>query len=276
MQTYSFFLNIQIIQVCSSIFQTVYLPINGTARNGNAFFKEGREKLDPAVLGQFWQVDDTYLQTLGIKLVEGRNFSYNMADDTAGRSVIINQNMMKKLGLKNPIGARIYDNGIYTVIGVVQDFNFKSMRGEISPIVLHFGLSTSIMTVTLRGSDVQLAVTNASALWKAYSPNQPIRYTFLDEEFANMYADITRTDKIFTSFAVLAIYYRLPGFICPLGFYGRAAKQRDRYPQDIRCQRSGYYHVVVAGFFKTGYGGYFDSVAYCLVGYAQMAAGFCL
>ncbi|MGZ3874957.1 MAG: ABC transporter permease, partial [Mucilaginibacter sp.] len=110
-----------------------YLPISGTLRNGNAFFKEGREKLDPAVLGQMWQVDDTYLQTLGIKLLEGRNFSYQMADDTAGRSVIINQKMAKALNLKKPVGARIYDDGIFTVIGVVQDFNFESMRGEISP-----------------------------------------------------------------------------------------------------------------------------------------------
>lgn len=84
-----------------------YLPIDGTNRNQNTFFKEGRERLDPAVGAQIWQVDDTYLQTLGIQLVEGRNFSYDMAGDTAGGSVIINQDMVKKLGLKNPLGARI-------------------------------------------------------------------------------------------------------------------------------------------------------------------------
>ena len=78
-----------------------YLPLSGTKRNGNTFFKEGRERLDAGVGGQFWQIDDTYLKTLGMKLVEGRNFSYNMSSDTAGKSIIINQTLAKKLGLEN-------------------------------------------------------------------------------------------------------------------------------------------------------------------------------
>lgn len=208
-----------------------YLPISGTARNGNAFFKEGRDKLDPAVIGQFWQVDDTYLQTLGIKLVEGRNFSYNMADDTAGKTIIINQTMARSLGLKNPVGARVYDFGLYTVIGVVQDFNFESMRGEISPMAMHFGISNAIMTIKLRGGDVQNAITNVTSLWKKYSPNQPIRYTFLDEDFANMYADITRTGKIFTSFAILAI------IIACLGLFALSAFLAEQRSKEIGIRK---------------------------------------
>lgn len=208
-----------------------YLPINGTARNGNAFFKEGREKIDPPVLGQIWQVDDTYLQTLGIKLIEGRNFSYELADDTAGRSIIINQSMAQKLGLKHPVGARISDNGIFTVIGVMQDFNYESMRDEIGPVVLHYSLSTSMMTVKLHGRDVQNAIANVSALWKKYSPNQPIRYTFLDEDFANMYADVTRTGKIFTSFAVLAI------IIACLGLFALSAFLAEQRSKEIGIRK---------------------------------------
>lgn len=202
-----------------------YLPVYGTSRNGNAFFKEGREKLDPPVLGQIWQVDETYLQTLGIKLLEGRNFATDMADDTAGRTMIINQSMAQKLGLKHPVGARISDNGIFTVIGIMQDFNFESMRDHIAPVALHYGLSTSMMTVKLHGSDVQRAVNSISALWKQYSPNQAIRYTFLDEDFANMYADITRTGKIFTSFAVLAIIIACLGLFALSAF---VAEQRSK------------------------------------------------
>lgn len=202
-----------------------YLPVNGTLRNGNAFFNEGREKIDPPVLGQIWQVDDTYLNTLGIKLVEGRNFALDRADDTSGNSILINQNMMKALGLKNPVGARIYDNGLYTVIGVVQDFNFESMRDEIGPMALHFGWSTSMMTIKLRGGDVQDAIADIRTLWDSYSPNQPIRYTFLDEEFAQMYADVTRTGKIFTSFAVLAVIIACLGLFALSSFM---AEQRGK------------------------------------------------
>src|SRR6202012_2850214 len=103
--------------------------------------------LDASVGGQFWEIDDTYFKTLGMKLVEGRNFSYEMSDDTAGKTLIINQTMAKKLNLKKPIGAHIADGGKFTVIGVVEDFNFDTMHSEISPLALHFGLSPSLVTV---------------------------------------------------------------------------------------------------------------------------------
>ena len=208
-----------------------YLPVNGTKRNGNTFFKEGRERLDAGVGGQYWQIDDTYLKTLGIKLVEGRNFSYNMATDTAGKSLIINQTMAKKLGLKNPVGARITNGGLFTVIGVVEDFNFESMRGNIEPLALHFGLSPSIMTVKFKGGDVQSTITNVSALWRKYSPDQPIRYTFMDEEFANMYKDVLRTGSIFTSFAVLAI------IIACLGLFALSAFMAEQRSKEIGIRK---------------------------------------
>lgn len=208
-----------------------YLPINGTLRNGNTFFKEGREKIDPGVGGQFWQVDEDYLESLGIRLVEGRNFSYNMASDTAGGSVIINQTMVKKLGLKNPVGARINNGGVFTVIGVVQDFNFESMRSDISPVVLHFGLSPSMMIVKFNGQNVQNTVAEVSTLWNKFSPDQPIRYTFLDEEFARMYSDIMRAGTIFTIFAVLAI------IIACLGLFALSVFMAEQRSKEIGIRK---------------------------------------
>jgi putative ABC transport system permease protein len=208
-----------------------YLPVEGTKRNGNTFYKEGRTKLDAGVSGQYWQIDDTYLKTLGMKLVEGRNFSYAMAADTQG-SVIINQTMAKKLNLKNPIGARITNGyGKYTVIGVVEDFNYESMRGHIEPIVLNFGLSTSIVSVKVGGTDMKNTLTNITAVWKKYSPDQPIRYTFLDEQFANMYADVQRTGHIFTSFAVLAI------IIACLGLFALSAFMAEQRSKEIGIRK---------------------------------------
>ncbi len=190
-----------------------------------------REKFDRGVGGQFWQVDDTYIKTLGIKLVEGRNFSYDIASDTAGETVIINQSLVKKLGLKNPVGARISNGGIFTVIGVIQDFNFESMRGDIEPMVLHFGLSPSIMTVKFSGSNAQDVIADMSALWKKFSPDQAIRYTFLDQEFANMYADVQRTGTIFTSFAVLAI------IIACLGLFALSAFMAEQRSKEIGIRK---------------------------------------
>lgn len=207
-----------------------YLPVNGTKRNGNTFYMEGRTKLDEGVYGQFWQVDDTYLKTLGIKLVEGRNFSYAIASDS--NAVIISQTTVKRLNLKDPVGKHITNGyGIYPVIGVVQDFNFESMRGNIDPLVLHFGISPSIVSVKVAGADMKNTLANITSLWRKYSPDQPIRYTFLDEQFANMYADVQRTGHIFTSAAVLAI------IIACLGLFALSAFMAEQRSKEIGIRK---------------------------------------
>ena len=208
-----------------------YLPVNGTKRNMNTFYIEGRTKLDPGVGGQFWQIDDTYLKTMGMKLVEGRNFSYTMAQDTQG-SVIVNQTMAKKLNLKNPIGKHITNGyGKFTIVGIVKDFNFESMRDQVGSIVLNFGLSPSIVSVKVGGSDVKNILRDITVLWKKYSPDQPIRYTFLDEQFANMYLDVQRTGSIFTSFAVLAI------IIACLGLFALSAFMAEQRSKEIGIRK---------------------------------------
>jgi putative ABC transport system permease protein len=209
-----------------------YLPIAGSKRNGNTFFKEGRSRLDAGVGGQMWIIDDTYLKTLGMKLVEGRNFSYDMANDTVWNgSVIINQTMVKKLNLKNPIGKRITNGATFTVVGVVQDFNFESMHDQIDPLVMHLGISPSVVTVKVRGADLKNTLQAITNTWKAFSPNQPIRYTFLDESFANMYADVQRMGHIFTTFAVLAI------IIACLGLFALSAFMAEQRSKEIGIRK---------------------------------------
>jgi putative ABC transport system permease protein len=208
-----------------------YLPVAGTNRNGNPFFIDGREKLDAGVPGQYWQIDDTYLKTLGIKLVEGRNFSYDMADDTAYKTVIINQTMAKRLNLKNPIGARITNGYTFTVIGVVQDFNFDSMHEQIVPLALHLSLSPSLVSVKISGKDVKITLQSIAATWKKFAPDQPIRYTFLDERFASMYADVQRMGHIFTTFAILAI------IIACLGLFALSAFMAEQRSKEIGIRK---------------------------------------
>src|SRR5687768_7151764 len=104
-----------------------YLPVTGTKRNGNPFWKEGKTKEDADVGGQIWRVDHDYIKTMGMKVIEGRDFSKDMASDSA--AVIINKSMANDLGLTKPIGKRI-TNGweTFNVIGVVEDFNFELMK----------------------------------------------------------------------------------------------------------------------------------------------------
>jgi putative ABC transport system permease protein len=180
-----------------------YLPIAGTKRDGNGFWKEGKRNSDP-VGGQFWQVDHDYIHTMGMNIVQGRNFSLDMPTDS--KAVIINQTLAKELGLAEPIGKRIQNGGAtLTVIGIVEDFHYETLKQEIGAICLVLGSSPNIVSVKVHTSDMSRTLRSVTGVWNGFSPNQPIRYAFLDESFAGMYADVQRMGHIFSTFALLAI-----------------------------------------------------------------------
>jgi putative ABC transport system permease protein len=208
-----------------------YLPVSGTKRDGNTFYKEGKMKEDIGVGSQKWRVDYDYMKTLGMKIIEGRNFSKDMASDSS--ATIINKTMAEKLGLKNPIGQRIVNGWeTWTVIGVMEDFNFESMKQDVSPLCLVLGNNTStIVAVKIKTANTKSVISYVSSVWKGFAPNQPMRYTFLDESFANMYADVQRTGSIFTTFAVLAI------IIACLGLFALSAFMAEQRNKEIGIRK---------------------------------------
>lgn len=221
----------QVVKVSVSDF----LPVSGTPRNQNSFFKVGAGPLKNEVDGQYWLVDADYIPTLGMKLVERRNFSPAIPSDS--QAVIINQTMAAHLHLKNPIGARITNDphesksAIFNVIGVVQDFNFESMRSQIDPLCFHLGQGSSTLSVRIGAQDMRAALGSITAIWKQFVPNQPIRYTFLDQRFAEMYDDVTRTGRIFSSFAVLAI------IVACLGLFALSAFMAEQRLREIGIRK---------------------------------------
>jgi len=168
---------------------------------------------------------------MGMKVVEGRNLSKEMRGDTA--AVIINQTMAARLGLKQPLGQRITNGGeTFTVIGVVEDFNYETMKQTVSPLCLVLGGNNSaIMSVKLNTADLKNTLASITSIWKNFAPNQPFRYTFMDESFANMYADVQRMGQIFTSFAVLAI------IIACLGLFALSAFMAEQRNKEIGIRK---------------------------------------
>jgi len=206
-----------------------FLPISGGKRNQNQTFIAGREKIDPSVGAQTWWVDPDYVTTFGMKLVAGRMFSYDIASDSS--AVVVNETLVRKLGLKDPIGKEIYTWYKQRIIGVVADFNFESVKQEIGPVVLHRGDGATVIAVKTNGADMASLIKQVSAVWKSFLPQQEIRYTFLDESFARMYADVKRMGDIFTSFALLAIV------IACLGLFGLSAFMAEQRAKELGIRK---------------------------------------
>jgi putative ABC transport system permease protein len=202
-----------------------YLPVRGSKRNGNSFWNEGKQNIDPSVTSQFWRIDQTYLTTLGVKLMEGRDFNRDLASDSS--AIIINQKMAKELG-GNMVGKRITNYaGLWTVIGVVEDFHFESLRENIEPLGMALGLEASVLAVKVKPGNMNEHIQSFTKVWDKFSPHQPIRYSFLDERYAAMYADVQRMGKIFTSFSILAIV------VACLGLFALSAFMVEQRSKEI-------------------------------------------
>jgi putative ABC transport system permease protein len=208
-----------------------FLPVEGFKRNGQSFYNEGHRASDPSLEAQVFHVDEDYIQTMGIKLAAGRNFSKTMATDR--NAVLINETMAKQLHLGDPVGRKIiqYTGDTYTVIGVVRDFNYNSMRSDIGPLVIRLDLSPSIVSARIDGARAAETIKAITALWKNFSPGQPIRYTFLDEQFAAMYSDVLRMGRMFTGFAALAV------IIACLGLFGLSAFMAEQRSKEIGIRK---------------------------------------
>ncbi len=202
-----------------------YLPVKGTKRNGNPFWNEGKEKVERSINGQNWVVDADYIKTMSMQIVSGRDFVERKSSDSAG--VIINQALAKKLNLNDPVGKVITNGTNYTVLGVVENFHFESMRQEIEPLMMRLGISPTIVSVKLEGKEMSKAIDDISKIWSKFSPHQPIRFSFMDQNYAAMYGDVQRTEKIFICFAVLAIA------IACLGLFGLSAFMIEQRSKEI-------------------------------------------
>jgi len=207
-----------------------YLPFEGGNRNSVAFSMPGQET-DPIPM-QMWRVDEDYMNTLGMKLAAGRNFESNMATDSL--AVILNEKAVQTMGLIDPIGKQIkspFFDDAYTVIGIVEDFNFESLKGKIESLGLFLATSNAVIAVKANGSAVDNLITKTEALWNDFAPMQPFRYTFLDDEFANMYVAENRVGKLFNAFAILAI------FIACLGLFAMATFMTEQRTKEIGIRK---------------------------------------
>jgi putative ABC transport system permease protein len=172
--------------------------------------------------------DDKYADLLGLEVLQGRFFSKDFPTDSF--AVVLNEEAVKDLQLKNPLGARIVSTKpllnprdeptqtIYRVIGVVKDYHFQNLHNKIAPLVMlsaqKFGGSR--IAVKIKGDQFKASLFAIGKLWDHYDPKHPVQYSFLDQDLAAQYRVEQTTQKICSIFSLLAI------FIACIGLFGLA------------------------------------------------------
>jgi putative ABC transport system permease protein len=205
--------------------------------NSTSYFRDPVADQKHAVLTSNWSVDEDFIPTLGLKMLAGRNFSRNMATDTA--AVIINEAFAKMLGYSNPINQLVYspaDATItktikYRIIGVVKDFNFKSLRDNVTPMLFNYNQGSSQLSVRINTADIPVLLDKIKNKWRDLSPNRQFSYAFLDDNFDALYRAEQRTGGIFMAFTTLAI------IIACLGLFGLAAYAAEQRTKEIGIRK---------------------------------------
>ena len=178
---------------------------------------------------QQWKVDYDYAKTLGLRIAEGRFYSKEFSSDSS--AIVLNEAAVKQLGLKKPIGEKLYsiirDNKIatYTIIGVVKDFHYESMHQDIGALALLPGLDNGMISFKMKAANVSAIISIAEKNWKTFTGGMPFSWHFLDDSFNEMYRTEERIGTLALIFSVLAI------IIACLGLFGLAnyfAEQRTK------------------------------------------------
>jgi putative ABC transport system permease protein len=205
-----------------------------TSFNQSGWFKDPTMDAKYVTIMTSFYGDQNYIPTLGMSMADGRNFSRDFLTDSS--AAIINETAAKLLGFKNPLNEILYrpsgfaSNGKFTskafhIIGVVKDFNFSTLHDKLGPLIIELSENYGKVIMRIDTKNIPFLITQVEKKWNSMVPDQPLSYTFLDDDFNQMYKAEQRAGQLFTTFAVFAI------FIACLGLFGlvtHAAEQRTK------------------------------------------------
>ncbi len=184
-------------------------------------------------------VDEYFLETFDMKLVEGRFFSNKFPEDE--NNFLLNETAVKMMGLKNPVGKKLKhkpnwrmlrnDKGEGIIIGVIKDFHHQSLHGRINPIVLKKCNRWFRNHIRIRGGSIPETLKFIESKVKEISPGSPFSYEFFDDSVNSFYNNEFRTASIIKYSTIMII------FISCLGLFGLTAYSAERRTKEIGIRK---------------------------------------
>jgi putative ABC transport system permease protein len=187
-------------------------------------------------------VDNSFLQTLGVKLLAGRLFSAQFSADTL-TSFVINEQAVKEFGFKNAqdaVGKWLgFDSDgeqyRFNIIGVVKNFHFKALQETIEPFAFRFyndpSAGFNYMIAQTKATGLRAALTTLETTWNKMNPNEPFEYSFLDQDFQKNYEAEQRQATLINYFTLVAI------IISCLGLFGLATFTAEQRTKEVGIRK---------------------------------------
>jgi ABC-type antimicrobial peptide transport system permease subunit len=174
--------------------------------------------------------DLDFTKTLGIKILQGKDFTGTPSDTSA---MLLNKAAVEAMGLKSPIGMQMRYGRTFTVIGVTDNVIMESPFKPVDPMMVFFS-TTSVNSIAVRLKDkgqLKAGLQSVEAIFKKYNPSVPYEFQFVDQEFSKKFIAEELISKLTNIFAGLAI------FICCIGLAGLASFTIEKRIREIGIRK---------------------------------------
>lgn len=186
---------------CSNIDGSIIVDISTSSNFHWGDQKESNSSLPSPSIGY------DFVQTMGMKIIEGREFSKEFDPSLERKRVLINEEALKAIGMKDPIGKKVgYADGEKEIIGVVKNFHYGSLHDPLQPLFFRFYPNGRDIVVRLESGSQSEVIEKIKTLYKKFNPEYPFDFTFLDDEYQALYTSEQRVADLsmyFTAFAIL-------------------------------------------------------------------------
>jgi len=220
--------NPDILAVTAAYHSLTYVP---TASTGVHF--EGKEILEKVSI-KFLPVNINFLEVLNMKMVEGRYFSEEFSSDRQD-AIIINEALAHTIGEKSLLGKSLKnhnDSSERRIIGIVENFHFKSLHSSVEPLVLvPLKWNPRNIFVKVKQGKISQSIIFLENIWKKYGPGSEFEYNFLDKTIDTLYLAEQQMSRLLSCFACLAI------LIASLGLFGLASFTAERRTKEIGIRK---------------------------------------
>lgn len=223
-----------VVDVAAS--SNIPFAIDGFTSNG--YFPEGYSSLR---MFHVVDVDENFIDTYGIKLIRGKNFSTSLRSDS--NSYLINESCAKLLSWDDPVGKYIVRNGTrHIIIGEIKNFNYLPLYYPIEPLIITNNPESgffSYVSIKFSTENLESMLNSIRQVWSQFMPETVFEYSFLEDNFAKNYSDDIAFRKMFAAFSLLAI------IISVLGLFGLVS-----YSISLRTKEIGIRKILGSSIFE--------------------------
>jgi len=185
--------------------------------NWNDASWEGKDpEMAPEIVYNF--VDFDFIETMNIEMIEGRAFLKSFPGD-ASNAFLVNEEMVKLMGTASVVGKKFsFLRRTGTIVGVMKNFHHRSLSNKIEPLVFLLAPNPYHLVLRLQAGNIPSAIESVKSVWQKINPQHPFVYSFLDEDFAEMYRSDKQMSTIFRYAAGLAIIIACIGLFALVSF----------------------------------------------------------